>query len=425
MKLTMLSIFLLLMLITFKSIKERKHSSFKHTNFLIVIIWSGEPVLENLSFKFNFLNSQVVSGKLVLSDLIYYALIVCALLIWVFQSNLARNKDFEKDVSVRAALPFLIALYALSQSVFLRQGWLQPFVCTFIYFLIMILPKKIKLEKIILSVLYSFAFILVSQMIHLLSSNSVTACRLDKCSLFTSVYNGNGNGLGLRIMFISLFICTFITGRKKIALGTLVLPYLLFLGGRTSLYVYALCFVLLQLINNIAISRRILLMKSALFTAVVISLIPVFVTFKDESFTYRGQLWSSARRLWTQSLLIGHGPSYWVYMGGELGFVANNGTHNIWLDSLVGGGILAGMFFAFWAIKYGFAISSVQPEMLIVLVSLLLSGMVESVFSFWKIAFGFPVIVSVLLLKLDFSKQEFRIRTKIELNSITVKHEKS
>jgi O-antigen ligase len=408
MKLIILLNLILLLALGLSLIRQKSKLSFGIGHLLLVILWATDPVFQNLSERFQILNLQVVAGKLVLSDFLYYLMFISVLTLMVFRSLIRESLSLrDRLVGVRALLPFVLAFYALAQSLLFHQGWLQPLVSAGIYFLVMMLPNRIDVETLRLSAIYAFTLILISQLIHLAGSQSTAPCRLDKCIYFDFVYSGNGNGLGLRIMFISLVICALGNSHRLFIFGLLIVPYLVFLGGRTSLYVYLLCFSLLHLVRIVAISWRSPLRKAIVYISFTISLIPVFVSFDDATFTFRGQLWNSAKRIFSENVLIGHGPSYWVYIGGDLGFFANNGTHNIWLDSLVSGGILSAIIFGYWVLITNLKLNLTQPDLFILIGALVLAGTVESVFSFWKIAFGFPVVVTMLLLRTSMEEEEY------------------
>lgn len=409
---------ILLLALSLSLVRQKSKLSFSIGHLLLVILWATDPVFQNLSERLQILNLQVVAGKLVLSDFLYYSTFISVLTLMVIRS-LIRERLGPRDwvVGVRALLPFILAFYALAQSLLFHQGWLQPLVSAGIYFLVMMLPDRIDVDTLRISTLYAFILILISQLIHLAGGNSTAPCRLDKCIYFEYVYSGNGNGLGLRIMFISLLICALGNSLRLFIFGLLLVPYLVFLGGRTSLYVYLVCFSLLLLTRIAAIGWRSPIRKAIVYISIAISLIPVFVRFDDVAFTFRGQLWNSAKKIVTENALIGRGPSYWVYTGGDLGFFANNGTHNIWLDSLVSGGILSALIFGYWVLITNLKLNLTQPDLFILIAALVLAGTVESVFSFWKIAFGFPVVVTMLLVRTSIKEEKY-IKEHIQFTNV-------
>lgn len=183
---------------------------------------------------------------------------------------------------------------------------------------------------------------------------AMEACRVDKCSIFgivlTSPLTGNGNYFGVAtVIFCSLAV----VGLKPLAsILTLSAAALVIesAGSRSAM-------IALVAVAAFALSRIVSLRAGYLLGAWIILPLGVVATVTTavaelpaDFATGRSALWSVARKLIAESPIWGWGPSYWTRQQVTSSFNANYGTHNIWLETGVAGGLIAVFALAFAAI---------------------------------------------------------------------------
>jgi O-antigen ligase len=142
-----------------------------------------------------------------------------------------------------------------------------------------------------------------------------------------------------------------------------------------------------------------ILHKITFIVSLGLSLLPLLMTFSDDAFTSRGVLWRSAKQLINDSPIIGNGQSYWTHQFSSQGFVANYGTHNIWLDNLVAFGFVGLSLFMFTLLSI--RRRRVNSELYVLLATVFILGTTESSFQLWKLSGGMPFFLLILL----FSKE--------------------
>jgi hypothetical protein len=184
------------------------------------------------------------------------------------------------------------------------------------------------------------ASVLVSVLIS--SQYVVTECRIDKCGLagqvLTSPFTDNGNILGLAFAVMLPLAVVSLSFPRMLAvlLGTALMAELA--GSRTADIGIVLIIIVVLLAKALPHMTRQIYMTS-LLAAFALSLVPVFVRFLPEQFSYRGYLWTQARTLFTGHELLGLGPNKWAALNFSSIGNMNYSPHNGWWDILIGVGL--------------------------------------------------------------------------------------
>jgi hypothetical protein len=233
--------------------------------------------------------------------------------------------------------------------------------------------------------------------------DGLTQCRADKCLVFEYTFNfgGSQNGFSISVALLGIAL-VFVqrSFRRRLYVLCLVIPLAILGGSRTA--VYTLVGIgLVQLFSTISQNYGLIriLHKITFIGSLGLSLLPLFMNFSDDAFTSRGVLWRSAKQLINDSPIIGNGQSYWTHQFSSQGFVANYGTHNIWLDNLVAFGFVGLSLFIFTLLSI--RRRRVNSERYVLLATVFILGTTESSFQLWKLSGGMPFFLLILL----FSKE--------------------
>lgn len=166
----------------------------------------------------------------------------------------------------------------------------------------------------------------------------VDACRSDKCSILTneSLRLGNsGNSVGLLLLGMMPFALWGLPVRRLLLASGGILVALDLAGSRSALIGAAFCAAALMLERTYrSKSKRVWgrLSLVPLGAAFVLSVIPA-VRYEDPTaYTYRGELWTAARRLIQESPVYGNGPAFWSSQIDTSSALFNYGPHNLWLE---------------------------------------------------------------------------------------------
>jgi hypothetical protein len=182
---------------------------------------------------------------------------------------------------------------------------------------------------------------------------STFACAADKCGVLGFNFRGwldneNAISMDLTLAMPFVYLCF---GRRS---GTLLSTYLLFLvlisGSRTGAVAAVATYVLLVLvrpdIRRPEFSRpRATLLYSTLAVTAAVGLVLPFVTQNPAAFTHRGYIWGLARESLSTpwAWILGSGSQAWehVRQKGLIDFSAVYSVHNLWLQMLYSGGLVA------------------------------------------------------------------------------------
>jgi hypothetical protein len=132
-----------------------------------------------------------------------------------------------------------------------------------------------------------------------------------------------------------------------------------------------------------------------LFT-IAFTTFPLWGKFTEKAFTERGYLWIFARSEFHDVGLIGFGPSYWTHLGTSMGFPSNYGTHNMWMDVIIGFGYF-GLIIFIWILS-SLKKNLKEVSVFLIFVSLIFSGMNESTFILWKLYPNSILLLTLLMI---------------------------
>ncbi|TDL37473.1 O-antigen ligase family protein [Kocuria rosea] len=174
--------------------------------------------------------------------------------------------------------------------------------------------------------------------------NVIGPCRDDKCPLIGEVLwspiTGNGNFLGLAV---AILLPWAIARLRPLALLPAMVGATAFVelsGSRSALgTAVAVVFVVgvTRILKRGSRSGAYALLAVGLSASIITAIFPF-----DRGFaTYRGGLWGRARDLIESHPIAGSGPYLWVRLPDETRFFANYSPHNLWLDLILSGGIIA------------------------------------------------------------------------------------
>lgn len=293
-------------------------------------------------------------------------------------------------------------VWAAINGVLLNQSWIGAL--SLVPLVLAIAFGNFSMYDIELGLAWSLAIISAGAFIITTFFNGLTPCREDKCLVFeyTFDFSGSQNGFSISVALLGIAL-VFIQKSFRIRIYVLLLViYLTLLGGsRTAVYTVVII-GLVQLFSTISQSNRLkrALHKITFIGSFGLSLSPLYMTFSDDAFTSRGVLWRSAKQLIQESPIIGNGQSYWTHQFSTRGFVANYGTHNIWLDNLVAFGFVGLSLFVLTLLSI--RRRREKSELYVLLAAVFILGTTESSFQLWKLSGGIPFFLLVLL----FSKDE-------------------
>lgn len=175
-------------------------------------------------------------------------------------------------------------------------------------------------------------------------NNVIGPCRDDKCPLVGEVLwspiTGNGNFLGLAV---AILLPWAIARLRLLALlpaivgGTAIVE----LSGSRSALVTAVAVVLAVGVTRVIKRGRLNGAYAVLAVGLIASIITAIFPFERNFATYRGGLWDQARGLIESHPIAGAGPYMWVRLPDEARFFANYSPHNLWLDIILSGGLVA------------------------------------------------------------------------------------
>ena len=228
-------------------------------------------------------------------------------------------------------------------------------------------------------------------------------CRQDKCLIFPQVFSVSvgGNGLGMDlfpILAAVLFLSrrTLLSNVLCITSSTLLI---LSSSSRTGIFAYGFS-IFLFAFRHIIFRYR---FEHVLFySTVAYTTYPLWGNFSEKAFTERGYLWKFARESISDAGLIGYGPSYWTRLGSSLGFPTNYGTHNMWLDVIISLGYLG--LLAFLGIWLRLKKLAEGSNLILVITSLMFTGMTESTFILWKLYPNSILLILFLCAQKDISR---------------------
>ncbi|WP_299576193.1 O-antigen ligase family protein [uncultured Williamsia sp.] len=166
-------------------------------------------------------------------------------------------------------------------------------------------------------------------------------CRTDKCGTagvaLTSAFAGNGNILGLSVALLLPFALVNRRWPQAVSLVVAVLAIGELAGSRTAM-IGVVIVVAMTVGLRVTPSRRAVL-TLGLVGSLMLSLLPVLLSYGDEAFSFRGTLWNQAKELIARNLVLGEGPAAWERLGANSVYDANYSPHNGWLDMTVSVGV--------------------------------------------------------------------------------------
>lgn len=250
-----------------------------------------------------------------------------------------------------------------------------------------------------LGLAWSLAIISAGSLVIITFFDGLTTCRADKCLVFEYTFNfgGRQNGFSISVALLGIALAFIQKNfRRRLYVLCLVIFLTILGGSRTAVYT-VMIIGLVQLFSiifqNYALNR--ILHKIIFIFSLGLSLLPLFMTFSDDAFTNRGVLWRSARQLINNSPVIGNGQSYWTHQFSSQGFVANYGTHNIWLDNLVSFGFVGLSLFILTLLSI--RKERVKSELYLLLATVFILGTTESSFQLWKLSGGMPFFLLIIM----------------------------
>ena len=313
---------------------------------------------------------------------------------------IAKGVMFGSPQSVGLPIVFLgiYVVWAAMNGFLLNQSWIGSL--SLVPLILAIAFGNISLIEIELGLSLSLAIITSGAFLISLNREGLMDCRMDKCLIVTKTFNfvGSQNSfsisvalLGITLMYIQKDL------RQRIYIFIIAL-YLTILGGsRSAVYTLIIIGTLLALAKVLKSRVLILLiMRVTLVISLGGSLIPIYMTFTDDAFTSRGILWRKAKEQIRENWILGNGQSFWTRQYSFGGFVANYGTHNIWLDNLVAFGFVGLVLFLTTLISI--KIDRESSELYVLLSAIFILGSTESSFQFWKLSGGIPYFLVLLLI---------------------------
>ena len=213
------------------------------------------------------------------------------------------------------------------------------------------------------------------------SQPQVGSCRADKCNFFGSVITPLGeqsNFMSMTFALMAPLLLSYLSGKKFALASIAVLVNVDLTGGRTGLFAAVLVVftVLLIKLNQTRSTRGIYSMILAF--GLLISSIPVVLSFPNDAFTGRGFIWQLAKNEAVKNPILGAGPSFWVRLAENTSTVSFYSAHNIWLEIAASTGIVAAFCFFLGLSSLLYKVSAVNRSIVTpIVISLLICGTFE------------------------------------------------
>ncbi len=178
----------------------------------------------------------------------------------------------------------------------------------------------------------------------LVNPAAVAACRMDKCDaagrVLTSPFAGNGNILGLSVAMLLPFALLGRSAGRSFALVSSVLAVGELAGSRSAFIGVGVVVVLHAALRFARGRARSTVLAAGLLGSLALSLAPALLSYDDQAFSFRGELWNDAKALIHDRPILGGGPTTWEKFGETSIIDANYSPHNAWLDMTVSVGLL-------------------------------------------------------------------------------------
>ena len=291
--------------------------------------------------------------------------------------------------------------WAVISGLLLNQSWIGAL--SLVPLVLAVAFGNFSMYDIELGLAWSLAIISAGALVIATFFDGLTPCRADKCLVFEYTFNfgGSQNGFSISVALLGIALAFIQKNfRRRIYVLCLVIFLAILGGSRTAVYtviIIGLVLLFSTIFQNYALNR--ILHKITFVGSLGLSLLPLFMTFSDDAFTSRGVLWRNAKQLINDSPIIGNGQSYWTHQFSSQGFVANYGTHNIWLDNLVSFGFVGLSLFMLTLLSIRRKI--VNSDLYLLLATVFILGSTESSFQLWKLSGGMPFFLLILM----FSKE--------------------
>jgi hypothetical protein len=369
------------------------------------MIFTLDELLQSLSLFFPVLKTEIISGHFSLINLINFtmiSLLSCNRFLrncFRTASHLTKDSDAIRISSnLIVSIPFTLATISLFGSALLHQGWLQPLICVIAFSPYLIGSSFLVLRDLHFSLIFALFLVMFASLVTLIASENLFGCRADKCFLVSNLISSNGNSAGLRILFLGIGIVA-TSQTSDLWKMCIVIEVLLVLNGaRTSLYTFTFCAIPFLFPGSPNQFSNTVFKRTMILVSFLISLLPLIRIFPDSSFTFRGQLWNFARRESLSDFSHFSGSSDWVRLGDSLGFTANYGAHNVWLDFGYIFGIIGMLTLFIWFSLLIYYAAHLNTQFLIIPMAFLLAGTTESVLLFWKTSSGLSLLILLMYL---------------------------
>lgn len=354
--------------------------------FSLAITLSAPTIITILASKINFLNRAALTTNVG----VVLSLTLCVAS--SFYLRLICVSDYR--IFINSRLLFLIVLsgYAVLNGLMLSQSWLAQLGILLIQ--LNAVRWSISSQDFFSALHLAILIILILLLISSFQAGTLVPCRQDKCLIYNNVFSGlvGGNGLGLDlfVLYCALLYTSKFSMQIRIFFYLSSMMVIFTTSSRTAILSFIFC--------SICYEMRRFLEHKFFMTIFVISTIcysayPLWGHYTEKAFTERGALWLYAKSLIGDAGLVGFGTSFWTRLGVTQGFVANYGTHNMWLDVLVSLGYLG--LIILLCILASFFIKKDSINLKILVACLIFSGMNESTFILWKL---YPVSIVLIVL---------------------------
>lgn len=214
------------------------------------------------------------------------------------------------------------------------------------------------------------------------SQPSIGPCRVDKCTFFGVVLTPFGEQSNLTSIIYALifpYLAFFLKGKQFFWTTACFLINANICGGRTGLFAIAGLASVRLLTHGRSSAKSKLIFVLLSLGIFLVSCIPVFRIYSNESFTGRGLLWNISREQIGKNFLFGSGPSFWVRLPELTSLPAFYSSHNLWLELGVSTGMMATSCFAIAMVsKCWTGIKNNQKILLYAIYSFLLCGTFEA-----------------------------------------------
>ena len=252
----------------------------------------------------------------------------------------------EKPKIVRQeAFFFLVpALIAIIYGFLDSQTYLYP-----IAWILLVLPflfiSRNGVDRVAINSIYSLCIrgiiLLALGIAFIQPEKSFTSCRSDKCNVLGFVFAPEGNQSNVFSLTLGLLVALIDFKKSYLWIITNALCLISlaeFSGGRSGTIAGLGCLASIAILKLTG-GRISKIYLTFLASLCFFSLIPVIFTFNPTSFTGRASLWIKAKQLIGESILFGHGASFWIRTPATFEFRANYSPHNMWLEILVSTGL--------------------------------------------------------------------------------------